>query len=1333
MAAKNLKKYIASRNMRSSFVKTVVLILFFLFTIQGFTLNFEKNIAGIGSAVAETNPIITAGDLKTGDRLVDKSWQWEYRTGSGYSGTGETKPVTWIVVSNNHYGFRSGMTLLSEELIAAYLFDESDDVSNHWGTSGAEDSKRGIRPWLNGEFLAAFSHKFKESIITVNLPNADGKTGRSYISRDRVFIPSTTELGDSNAYWTYGIGRPFPYFADAPNNKRTAKLGERNTFYWTRSPYSGNSSSVMGISSEGDFGNYFQAHREIHGVRPVICIDPETPVKKSDDPGEENLYEIIWPVVEKDATVSPQVTAFVHNFTEEITLNLNRGTRNLIRITAKSAEEESETLIRGEDYTVSGNRYIFPASFFEKKSVGDIEIFFIMNGGENPRADIKIINKEDNRQFIKELRIGDRLIDKSWRWQYRLGPDYSYTYLEADNSDIKYVDDGYYHAPVNWIITAINHYGPDSGYTLLSEHLIGRHHYDNSTNEHYMGSSHWADSSIRSWLNSSFLSSFSYLFRSSVLHSSIPCTEDITDFVYNENTTIDDMKRDYLSEDKIFLPSEKELNGEAYNASSLEKVWPFFKDATDADRQSTINGEHIPYWTRTPYITRKPYQKPSRPLRQVFTTGRFTFATPYNTHRGIRPAVNINPDTALISVTRDHSGFYEFIYPSAEKSIIEPQRNITITPGESKELFLTLNDQFGNPLLLEPGSVGTSYFESRQWMESVDVDYSYGEDNMAKVTLRSATEAVSTSYPTIYAYGISVFRLPRLEIGYSDFSLSTASEKYTAGETFTIQIENPRDINGDSLTETSYISAEIKSEDSDYQRTIYYHDVQFVDERAIAEGKDLIFGYTLDKAGKYTITKKISAVTEPKIIELEITPAKIEKVILEPSESVELNAGEEMSFKASAYDRFNNLVTSDVIDFSWSTAGGKFMSNISGQYEVWASINGIKSQHVPVTVNPAAPGSSQSIISSTQVLSLEPGEKKDIILTVHDIYENPIHLGTDAKGESISILQSDKTPLDESPWIEDIAYDYSYGTDNQAKITIQSSSHISGSSKNLIIKAGEQILIDDYTVKSGSYGKISPSQKIYRENSADDLSFVVAGDTTHLLTINDGEKNLSQGSDFIKSGNSLIISSSYLADMATDIGRRKLNLLFTFGGTSPAKVVAEVTLVREPSVQPAVIDYFPNSGQNVDIYINFDFNELKGIRKDNGTTLEEDKDYTLKGKDAITLSGEFLNSLNYDSAELFFETKSGSSPEVLINIITAQNEEKADEESEALYMKSEDINKSDNVTVADAIIILRHIVGLTDLNDSLDNKAMERAIVSGNGKLSVSDAILILRRVVGLE
>ncbi len=64
-----------------------------------------------------------------------------------------------------------------------------------------------------------------------------------------------------------------------------------------------------------------------------------------------------------------------------------------------------------------------------------------------------------------------------------------------------------------------------------------------------------------------------------------------------------------------------------------------------------------------------------------------------------------------------------------------------------------------------------------------------------------------------------------------------------------------------------------------------------------------------------------------------------------------------------------------------------------------------------------------------------------------------------------------------------------------------------------------------------------------------------------------------------------------------------------------------------------------------------------------------------------------------------------------------------------------DVGGTGDLEVSDAILVLRHVVGLTDLADveKYDAYTYDRAVVSGEDELSVKDAIMILQRVVGLN
>lgn len=244
--------------------------------------------------------------LNIGDRVVDYSWEWEFRSGEDftYQEGDVTKPVIWIVVARDHYGIDSGITLLAEELIGIFAFDNSTDRgdqrsgSNHWGDSGTTNATRGLRPWLNsngihnGEgFYNAFSESFMKRIVITSVPNRDAKDGSFYTTEDKVFIPSILELGSTIHGKELDTGAVYPYFESSEDEDRIARLGGEEFFYWSRTPSARFYSFLIGVCPFGrQHPNQSAADMWYKAVRPALNIASQTPV--SVNPNEEGIYEI---------------------------------------------------------------------------------------------------------------------------------------------------------------------------------------------------------------------------------------------------------------------------------------------------------------------------------------------------------------------------------------------------------------------------------------------------------------------------------------------------------------------------------------------------------------------------------------------------------------------------------------------------------------------------------------------------------------------------------------------------------------------------------------------------------------------------------------------------------------------------------------------------------------------------------------------------------------------------------------------------------------------------------------------------------------------------------
>jgi hypothetical protein len=329
---------------------------------------------------------ITIGELPIGARVMDPSWEWEFRDGKNYSGSGPVKPITWIIVAKNHYGLeKAHITLLSEKVIGRCVFDNSTnracqgitnpfgeankkpkpiapldqiekatheaeiakldqmdkatleaenakldrkiakeiaklerkiakldrkiqkdyakferkipkwnryfskDGCNHWGESGTANATSGLLPWLNsngihsGEgFYRVFSESFKNALVTTSLPNREWKSGSAYSTQDIVFIPSTTELGDTDHQDTFQVGLVYPYFQEAGDAERIACIEHKYSRlgmpinYYTRSPkYSSMSGNALfEVSSKGGFRRTLTNWGR-KGVRPALNLKAE--------------------------------------------------------------------------------------------------------------------------------------------------------------------------------------------------------------------------------------------------------------------------------------------------------------------------------------------------------------------------------------------------------------------------------------------------------------------------------------------------------------------------------------------------------------------------------------------------------------------------------------------------------------------------------------------------------------------------------------------------------------------------------------------------------------------------------------------------------------------------------------------------------------------------------------------------------------------------------------------------------------------------------------------------------------------------------------------------
>ncbi len=240
------------------------------------------------------NGTIPISDLPIGTRVVDTSWAWEFRAGDNFSGSGKVKPVTWIVVAKDHYeGLELHITLLAEESIGKYVFDNSTNRNhtyaeygyNHWGDCGTANATCGLRPWLNStgirqnftgkSFYRSFSKLFKRAVLETTLPNMEWTNRTIYTTSDKVFVPTITELGLSMFDCPLQIGTAYAYFAEGCKIKPEANHGGKPDWYWTRSPDYYCGAYVCLVVNGGESHNIYMrgyAAKNAYGVRPALNL-----------------------------------------------------------------------------------------------------------------------------------------------------------------------------------------------------------------------------------------------------------------------------------------------------------------------------------------------------------------------------------------------------------------------------------------------------------------------------------------------------------------------------------------------------------------------------------------------------------------------------------------------------------------------------------------------------------------------------------------------------------------------------------------------------------------------------------------------------------------------------------------------------------------------------------------------------------------------------------------------------------------------------------------------------------------------------------------------------
>ena len=187
-------------------------------------------------------------------------------------------PVTYIVVhqgrpSSLYDASCDGTWLLRKDIAENRVWDS-------WNSNVLESSD--IHSYLNNTWINRYDTDIRNAIKQVKIPyrqnggsGGTDRTGANGLSC-KIFLLSGKEVGwdsSDNQYFP-NDGAKLAYFLDgtgsSANSKRVAKLNGSATYWWLRSPYANNTSSVWGVRSDGDCGGWNAGNS--YGVRPAFIL-----------------------------------------------------------------------------------------------------------------------------------------------------------------------------------------------------------------------------------------------------------------------------------------------------------------------------------------------------------------------------------------------------------------------------------------------------------------------------------------------------------------------------------------------------------------------------------------------------------------------------------------------------------------------------------------------------------------------------------------------------------------------------------------------------------------------------------------------------------------------------------------------------------------------------------------------------------------------------------------------------------------------------------------------------------------------------------------------------
>jgi len=225
--------------------------------------------------------------------------------------------------------------------------------------------------------------------------------------------------------------------------------------------------------------------------------------------------------------------------------------------------------------------------------------------------------------------------------------------------------------------------------------------------------------------------------------------------------------------------------------------------------------------------------------------------------------------------------------------------------------------------------------------------------------------------------------------------------------------------------------------------------------------------FSEEKVGEYEITATYGPVRSTSVIVV-VEPTETHFVQIDPVEDLNIIAGETIEFDSEVYDEYGNLITDVNSDFLWeNTDNGIFEETTAGEYVVTSSYDGVTSETITVTVEPAEV--SYVDIESSEDQTLTAGEIIEFSAEAYDGYGNLI---TDDNSDFI--WKNTENGLFDETSADDYLVSATYGevTSEHVTISVEPSDvdNVEIGPDDQVITAGETI---DFTAAAyDEYGNL---------------------------------------------------------------------------------------------------------------------------------------------------------------------------------------------------------------------------------------------------------------------